>query len=110
MPEELGTQVSVELAGSWQVLAAGMLQVLLGAEQVFVTAVQRLSVCMLHTPPGNTQTFGEPVHRLGGGSMQLPQGQSPAFVQERPSLHPPSQSFVVYDVQDAWGPQGSPLY
>jgi hypothetical protein len=36
--------VSVELAGIWHVFAGGVLQMLFGAEQVFVTEVQTLSV------------------------------------------------------------------
>jgi hypothetical protein len=70
VPEGLGTHVSVELGGVWQTLAGGMLQVLLGAEQLLLVAVHRLSVCMLQVPCGKTHRSGVPRHGLGGGAMQ----------------------------------------
>jgi hypothetical protein len=66
----LDTQVSVALAGNWQVLAGGRLQLLAGIEQVLVVAVHVLSLCMLHVADGRLHTSGVPVHRFGGGVTQ----------------------------------------
>jgi hypothetical protein len=79
VPWGLGTQVSVALAGNWQVLGGGMMQVLAGTEQVLAIAVHRLSACMLHVPAGRSHRLGVPAHGLAGGGKQWPpSGQSPS--------------------------------
>ena len=88
-----------------------MLHTLFGAEQVLVTAVHLLSLCILQTPGGSTHRLGVPVHRLDGGEMQVPpHPQSLLRVQEYPSQYPPSQMLVVYEGQLLFVRQESPLY
>jgi hypothetical protein len=67
----LDTQVSVALAGNWQLLAGGRLQVLVGMEQVLVVPVHLLSLCMAHVADGRLHTLGVPVHWLSGGVTHL---------------------------------------
>jgi hypothetical protein len=66
----LDTQVSVALAGNWQLLAGGRMQLLAGMEQVLVVAVHVLSLCMLHVADGRLHTLAVPVHWLSGGVTQ----------------------------------------
>jgi hypothetical protein len=70
VPCVLGTQVSVELTGNWQLFAGGRLQILVGMLQVLLVAVHLLSVCMLQTPGGRLHTLGVPTHWLSGGDTQ----------------------------------------
>jgi hypothetical protein len=77
VPCELGTQVSVELTGPVQVLAAGMVQVLLGVTQVLLVLAQVLVFRLPQVAAGRLHTSGVPtVHPLTGGGTQVPPQQS----------------------------------
>jgi hypothetical protein len=61
VPLLLGTQVSVLLTGRRQGLAGGITQVFTGVLQVFVTAVQVLSVLFTQASCGRLQMFAVPL-------------------------------------------------